>query len=68
MSGQWRVTVDSWISDDADWYGRRVFLVDGARVHSLRAALRHVAELPAEQLLVPEAQIRKGRPPNKVRR
>lgn len=47
-SGQWRVLVESWITDRADWFGRRTFVVQAS---SLPAALRKVAALPAKDYL-----------------
>jgi len=51
MSGQWRVIVDSWITPEATWFGRRTFVVDGFTVHSLVAALMAVAEGDYRDLL-----------------
>lgn len=44
MSGQWRITVDSWITPDATWYGRRSFVLSGSDTHSLVAALQAVID------------------------
>lgn len=60
--GPWRITVDSWITEDADWYSRRTYVLDD--VHSLPDALRKLAESPAEVYLDPKRQrIRRGKPP-----
>lgn len=44
----WRVVVESWITPDADWFGRREFSVDAS---SLPAALREIAALPPQDYL-----------------
>lgn len=44
MSGAWRITVESWITEDATWYGERIFTLSGAQVHSLVAALQAVID------------------------
>jgi hypothetical protein len=45
---RWRITVESWATEGADWYGRRVFYVAAS---DLPAAVRAVAELsPSEYL------------------
>lgn len=51
MSGHWRITVDSWITDDANWYARRIYDVPGDDAHSLVEALMHVVDLPVTELL-----------------
>jgi hypothetical protein len=54
----WRITVDSWISEDADWYGRRVFYV---AADSLPAAAEAVAKLPPEVYLDEDGvELRRG--------
>lgn len=63
MSGTWRVTVDSWISPDATWYGTTTYVVSGEHVHSLPAALTAVAESPPEVYLDPVAHSVEGRGP-----
>jgi hypothetical protein len=44
----WRITVDTWVSEGADWYGRRVFFV---AANNLPAAAQAVAKLPPEVYL-----------------
>lgn len=62
MSGPWRITVDSWITDRADWYGRRTFVLDGA--HSLQEALTQLADSGPRTLLDEDRLItRTGRAP-----
>jgi hypothetical protein len=56
MSGAWRVTVDSWITPDALWHGRTVYVVSGEHVHSLPAALAAIAESPPEVYLAEVAR------------
>lgn len=51
MSGAWRVTVDSWITPNATWFGSTTYLVSGEHVHSLPAALQAIAESPPEVYL-----------------
>lgn len=45
MNGPWRITAESWITAEANWYGRRVFVIDA---NSLPEAMRKIAELPPE--------------------
>lgn len=56
MSGAWRVTVDSWIAEEATWFGQTVYVVSGEHVHSLPAALAAIAESPPEVYLDPVAR------------
>lgn len=60
VGGVWRVTIDSWITAKADWFGRRVFHVEAS---SLPEAARKVSELPPEEYLDEDGlEIRTGSP------
>jgi hypothetical protein len=48
VNGPWRITAESWITPNANWYGRRVFVIDA---NSLPEAMRKIAELPADVYL-----------------
>lgn len=62
--GPWRIIIDSWITDEANWYGRRTFVVDA---NDLRAALMEVVKMEAPQLLDEERlKLRKGKPPKRT--
>lgn len=51
MSGRWRITVDSWVSDRANWFGHRVYVLDGKEIHNQPDALRVAAALPSAVFL-----------------
>lgn len=64
MSGPWRITVDSWISEDADWHGCWTYVIDGFEAESMREALLLVANSePADYMRADYHETRSGRAP-----
>jgi hypothetical protein len=42
--GPWKITVESWLTPEAKWYGRREYILSGENIHSLPAALEAMAK------------------------